>query len=204
MIQTFPITIQVSPGASAYTSVVPSGLSKEEVRMLAQDIRFIKTAMPVFYRMNEKRRDWLAFAMIMPLLALGGAVALRRRWDRLSQDVAYARKIRAFSLAKKRLASAKRLSHRDPSEKFFSELAKALQGYVADRFNIPEGGMLSEEVRSLLKSKNISEALIQEYFDCLAFCDLKRFSPESTTVEEMKLFYHRVEKLFSQMGKQLR
>ncbi len=203
-IQTSSIVIQVSPGATAYTPVVPSGLSKEEIRVLAQDIRFIKTTLPVFHRMGEKHRDWFGLVFVVPLVALGGAIVLRRRWDRLSEDVAYARKVRAFSLARKRLSSARRLFHRHQSEAFFSELAKVLQGYVADHFNIPEAGMLSDEVRSLLKSKNVSETLIQEYFDCLSICDLKRFSPESATEEEMKILLTRVEKLIGQLEKALR
>lgn len=204
VIQTSPVVIQVSPGAIAYTPLVPSGLSKEEIRVLAQDIRFIKTTMPVFHRVGERRRDWVGLVMVVPLIALGGAIAIRRRWDRLIQDVAYARKVRAFSLARKRLALAKRLFHRHQSEAFFSELAKALQGYVADHFNISEAGMLSDEIRVLLKPKNISDTLVEDYLDCLSICDLKRFSPESSTEEEMKVLLSRVEKLISQLEKALR
>lgn len=204
VIQTSPIVIQVSPGSMAYPSVVPSGLSKEEIRVLAQDIRFIKTTIPEFHPIGKKTRDWFGVAMGLPLLALGGAILIRRRQDRLTKDVAYARKVRAFSLAKKRLSSAKRLFHRHESAAFFSALAKTLQGYVADHFNVSEAGLLSDEVRSLLKSKNVSDALIQEYFDCASICDLKRFSPESATVEEMKMLYSRVEKLLGQLEKVLR
>ena len=53
----------------------------------------------------------LAFgALAEPMTAVLGALGLRRHWDRLEGDVAYARGRRAGRVAKKRLAEAQRLA----------------------------------------------------------------------------------------------
>jgi hypothetical protein len=147
-IQTESISLQVAQGTETYTTVSGSGLSKEEVRLIGQDIRFIKMASPPFRRMGASRIPPVFFGSVflLPLLALAGAFAYRKRLDRISGDVAYARGIRATSAVRKRLSAAKRLIGVETQKQFYAEAGKALQGYLGDKLNIAEAGMISEEV----------------------------------------------------------
>jgi hypothetical protein len=204
-VRTESIALQVAQGAEGYTTVAGSGLSKEEVRLIGQDIRFIKTADTPFRRTGMPTVPpafyWSVF--LLPLLGLAGAFAYRKHLDRISGDVAYARGIRASSAVRKRLSAAKSLIKGDVQKQFYAEAGRALQGYIGDKLNIAEAGMISGEVEAILRRKGVSEETARGFFDCLDTCDMKRFSPESATVEEMKAFFHKVETAIMKLEKEL-
>jgi len=194
------INIDVAKGNEA-VALVPSGLSKEEVRLIAQDIRYIKTQSPAFRKIGEGLHDSAVFwvAMLAPLLALAGAVVRRRHWDRLQGDHAYARLRRANRAARKRLAAARVVMTVDREKEFYAEASKALLGFLGDKLNIAEAGMISDEVQPALQSRGVPQEVIDEYFACLHTCDLKRFSPAGATVEEMREFLERSEKAMGRL-----
>lgn len=198
-LQTDQISVDVAKGNDAM-AFVPSGFSKEEVRLIGQDIRYIKTQPPAFRRIGEGLHDSAGFWLVLvtPLVALAGAVIQRRHWDRLSGDYAYARLRRANRAARKRLAAARAVMTLDREKEFYAEVSKALIGFLGDKLNIAEAGMISEEVRSVLRARGIAQEVIDEYFACLQICDLKRFSPAGATIEEMRTF---VEQAETAMGK---
>jgi hypothetical protein len=204
-VQTETVTLQVAQGAETFTTVAGSGLSKEEVRLIGQDIRFIKIAMPSFHKIGTSRVKpfyfWLIFGL--PLFGLAGAFAYRRHLDRLSGDVAYARGIRASSAVRKRLSTAKGLVKSDTRKQFYAEAERALEGYLGDKLNIAEAGMIKEEVEKLLRERGLGDETIRNYFECLSVCELKRFSPEGATIEEMKAFFKQVETAIMKIEKEL-
>lgn len=204
-VRTESISLQVVQGTETYTTVAGSGLSKEEVRLIGQDIRFIKMASPPFRRMGSSRIPSIFFGavLLLPLLALAGAFAYRKRLDRISGDVAYARGIRATSAVRKRLSAAKRLIGVETQKHFYAEAGKALQGYLGDKLNIAEAGMISEEVEKILRGKGAGGDAVREIFECLSACDMKRFSPETATVDEMKTFLQKVESAIMRLEKEI-
>jgi hypothetical protein len=46
--------------------------------------------------------------------------------------------------------------------------------------------MISGEVQGMLRKKGVHEETIKAYFDCLHFCDMKRFAPMDTDETEMR------------------
>jgi hypothetical protein len=204
-VRTESIPLQVAQGTETYTTTAGSGLSKEEVRLIGQDIRFIKMSPSAFRRIGASRipRGFLGAVLFLPLLALAGAFAYRRRLNRISGDVAYARGIRANSAVRRRLSAAKRLAGVETQKQFYAEAGKALQGYLGDKLNIAEAGMISADIRSRLGGKGIREGIVSEYFDCLDVCDRMRFSPSDAGEGEMKTFLDRAEKAVTQMERAL-
>jgi hypothetical protein len=204
-VRTESIPLQVAQGSETYTTVAGSGLSKEEVRLIGQDIRFIKMSPPVFRRIGASRipRGLLGAVLLLPLLALAGAFAYRRRLNRISGDVAYARGIRANSAVRRRLSAAKRLTGVETQKQFYAEAGNALQGYLGDKLNIAEAGMISCEVEKILRGKGAGEEAVSDVFECLSVCDMKRFSPETATVDEMKAFLRKVESAIMRLEKEI-
>ncbi len=186
-------------------AVIPGGLSKKEVNLLGADIRFIKTESAPLARagraMYASALFWTLAAL--PLAALLSAFLYRRRQDRMLGDVAYARDRRAAAVSKKRLSVAR--SHLDTERQveFFADVGKALTGYLADKMNFAEAGMVSEEVKRDLQKRGISEAAVNAYFDCLDTCDRIRFSPSEANLDGMKEFLKRAEKAMISMDKEL-
>ena len=65
-------------------------------------------------------------------------------------------------------------------------MGQALTGYLADKLNVAQAGMVSQEVKESLRARGVSEESLSRYFDCLQVCDLKQFAPSSSGREEMR------------------
>jgi hypothetical protein len=155
-----------------------------------QDIRFIRIAMPTFRPIGASLVRSSAFwaVLLTPLMAVVGAVAVRRHQDRLRGDVAYARRRRASRLAKQRLATAESLRSPERHRDFHAEVGRALQGFLGDKLNLAEAGLVRDEIRSHLTARGVSDAVITPYLGCLEDCDRQRFAPtepNSAAMEEM-------------------
>ncbi len=183
-----------------------AGRSRGEIRQLAQDIRFIKTDLPSFQPHGMAFYQAPAFWLVtlLPLAALAGALGYRRHLDRLLGDEAYARKRRASRLAKKRLAQARSLLDPGQQKEFYAETGHALLGFLGDKLNIAEAGLISDQARSLLQEKGASQELIDDYLDCLQTCDRQRFAPSEATQQEMSDFLDRAAQSMTQLDKEVR
>lgn len=206
-VSTETIQLRVEQGAGGVTAgPAVTGLSKEEVRLVGQDIRFIKTADVPFRGAGAAAVPpaalWIGFGL--PLAGLAAALARRRKLDRLAVDVAYARGSRASRAVRKRLAEAAGLMKPETQKAFYAEAAKGIQGFLGDKLNIAEAGMLSEDVRGRLAERGVRPETIQAVFACLDVCDMKRFSPETATTDEMKAFYGEAEKAVSRLERELK
>ncbi|GMR12810.1 MAG: BatD family protein [Gemmatimonadota bacterium] len=154
------------------------------IETLREDIRFIRIGEPRFVRSGRSLFDAPVFWVLalIPLVAVTGAVGIRRHNDRLEDDVAYARGRRAGRVARKRLQKARSLKDGD-SKEFHAEVGRALRGFVADKLNVAEVGFLAHEVATELGRRGVSEEVVQEYGDCIATCDRHRFAPSSSGTE---------------------
>ena len=59
-------------------------------------------------------------------------------------------------------------------------------GFLGDKLNIAEAGMVSDEVERLLRQREVPVETIGRYFECMKTCDLKRFAPSDASTTEMK------------------
>ena len=181
------LSVQVAPG-DHLAEAAEGGLSRQEVKLLGQDIRFIKIGSGPFRKTGESlltaKGLWIPFSL--PLLCLLGAVGYRRHLTRLKGDVAYARARRARRVSRKRLAQAQAHLDGGAEKKFYQAVGQALTGYLADKLNLAQAGMVSQEVKKSLRARGVSEESLAGYFDCLQICDLKQFAPSSSAGQEMQ------------------
>ncbi len=184
----------------------PSALARAGVSQLRQDIRFIRLGPLELRRSNRSIFGggffWL-FALL-PLTAVAGAVALRRHFDLLEGDVAYARGRRAGRVAKRRLAEARRLARGDDSRAFHAEVARALVGLAADRLNLAEAGVQNAELDRALAAAGVEDAVRAEVRACLEQCDRQRFAPTGTTPSDAERFLDRVGGLMTALDRAVR
>lgn len=184
------ILISVQKGEGQFAAA-PSGLSKEEVRLIGQDIRFIKTSVPEFRRVGASfhQSGLFVFMCLLPFFGLAVAFGYQRHLLKLSGDVAYARSRSANRLARGRLAKADKLRRVETQKEFYAEISRALIGFAADKLNLAEAGVLSSELSDRLQQKLVSPDLIAAYLGLLQTCDFQRFAPTTEGQERMDQFY---------------
>jgi hypothetical protein len=183
-------SIDVSRGTNDITPSF-SGISREDVRLLAQDIRYIKGGDAGLKKRGEHFYQKSAFMILtlLPLAMLVGIVLYRQRMDRRRGDVITLKMRRANRLAIKRMASSKGLLDKGKSEEFYAEVSRALWGYLGDKLNVPPAEITLDVVISKLKEKYVPDLIIERIRGCVEACDYARFTPSSSTPEEMGRIY---------------
>ncbi len=201
----------VSTGEIALTvtgevSEVLPVLQRFGVTQLREDIRFIRLGDGALRSVERFLFQGTAFWMLLllPMTAVLGALGLRRHWDRLEGDVAYARGRRAGRVAKKRLAEAQRLAQGEDSRAFFAEVAKALRGFVADKLNVPEAGMQIGEMASNLQVRGVSSETAAAFVEVLEKCDRQRFAPVGADAEQREQFVERAAAVMTDLHGEVR
>ena len=191
------VTGEVAEGESP--GAVPTA-----VEAIREEIRFIHIGAPRFRRAGLPLYATGVFwiVLLVPLAAVGGAVALRRHRDRLEGDVAYARVRRADRMARKRLARARGLAAGDPRE-FYAEVAGALQGLLADKLNIAEAGMVREEASRIAARRGVSAETLASLFACLDDCDRQRFAPAGADREPPERVLDRAAAIMGDLAREL-
>jgi hypothetical protein len=163
-----PIKLVIKAGSGGQSTIVSSSGSRlRPEEKMGQDIVYLKgdlgsaassvpfCATPVFWGLN-----------MTPVVALLGGIGWKRRTDRLRGDVAYARRTRAAKNARKLLASATS----------YDEVEHALQDYLADRLNIPAGGITASIVDEQLVPRGVNGELAAQARACFEACDTARFA----------------------------
>ena len=177
-----PLTLEITPDARGGGDAVVMqgrGMSKEEVKMLGQDIRFIKLGGA---QLRSERVPFIFSAaywiLLLGVLALFTMiyVALRKQ-IRESQNVALVRGKRANKVAVQRCRAAKRYMEEQNRHAFYEEMLRALWGYMSDKFNIPVANLTKENVREELHKRGVSSEDSQRFTDIITRCDEAQYSP---------------------------
>jgi len=199
---TDPISLDVT--GDAIEGPLP-GLARGSIEPLREDIRFISIAVPSFRPAGRKVFGQAGFwiVLFLPVAVVGGAAGIRRHQDRLAGDVAYARGRRASRTARKRLTEARRLVHGD-ARKFYAEVGRALQGFLGNRLNVAEAGMMTEDVRARLAGRGVSDETARAFLACLDECDRLRFSPSEAGAGDREAFLGKAEGAMSRLDQEAR
>ena len=173
--------------------VIGAPIGRAGVETLREDIRFIRIGPPSLGVLGGSLADAPGFWIValLPLVALLGAMGLRKHWDRLEGDVAYARGRRAGRVAKKRLGQARVVMAEGDARAFYAEVERALRGFLADKLNVAEAGFMSQVAEAELRRRGVPVAATRNYFACLGECDRARFAPPSSSAEEKSGFLGR-------------
>ena len=180
-----PLTLEVTPdtrGGSGAVVLQGRGMSKEEVKLLGQDIRFIKLGGA---QLRERRVPFLfsgAYWGLLAVILLGfGAlyVALRKR-IRESQNLALLRGRRANKVAVQRFRTARRYMEEQNLHAFYEEMLRALWGYMGDKFNIPVANLTKESVREELHKRGVAAEDAQRFTAIITQCDEAQYSPAAS------------------------
>jgi hypothetical protein len=197
------IALEITGDATEGPIVI--GRPRGGIDLLREDIRFIRIVEPRFQSADRYLVAAPGFwiLLIAPLMVVGGALGYRRHRERLEGDVAYARHRRAGRLAKRRLARARGLVSENTRREFYAEVGRALQGFLGDKLNVAEAGLIKDNVRKQLLDRAVSEQVADDYVDCLDVCDRIRFASVESTADEMTAFLERAERAMTDLSREL-
>lgn len=182
----FTINVTEGDGTESFTTT-----AKENIKMLGQDIRFIKTNSVTLTRNNGilLHRTGFWIAVVLPLLIGGTAVSWKIRNDRLSGDIKQLKFRQAEKVARTRLKSAKRLMELNDDQNFYTEISQALFGYLEDKLQIPKAEFTLDRAIYDLEKKKLDPGLSAKLISSIEKCEYVRFAPEGNKQTEMNHMY---------------
>ena len=181
--------IDVAKGDGAVAS--GSGFSKEDIKLLNEDIRYIKTSNFDLRSKSDNRLIpvWFWIGLIVPSLVLGFVLGIQKRNQKLSSNTQLLKYRKAEKLARKRLKTAKSLISGNKSLEFYSEVSQAMNGYLEDKLNIQKSDFTLDKAIEKLKSKNINDELQQKVKEIYEKCEFARFAPASQNISAEQSMY---------------
>lgn len=199
-------TIHVEKGTQEENAgVVTTFASKENVKFLGKDIRYIQTKPSRLKKQGAffygSQNFWLGFIIPILLYVLIFFVLRKQRKERA--NVAGQKRKKANPMARKKLKKAKGLMQDDKREKFYDEILRALWGYVADKLSIKVAELNKENVRQMLQNRKATEESIEAFVKLLDVCEFARFAPTKES-DELNTVYKSSIELISRLEREIK
>ena len=183
-------TLNVAKGEGNSDQVVANFTSKEDLKVLGQDIRYIKTGET---RLTQKD-DYLFGSMsywlwyIVPLALFIAFMVVYRKQAMENANVAKVRTKKANKVATKRMKNAGKLLAEKKSEAFYDEVLKALWGYISDKLSMPVSQLSKDNIEEELQKHQVADELIKAFIDTLNDCEFARYAPGNQDEKMDKIY----------------
>ncbi len=169
---------------------VYGGVSKEDVKYLGRDIRFIKSnpgALRKSGNLIAAKRSFYTF-YAFALILFFAVLFVRREHIRRNSDLTSVRNRKAGKVAARRLKEAEKCLREKQTDRFYEEILKALWGYLSDKLNIPVSELTRSSAVQSLSEKGIPEEEINTLSSIIDKCEYARYAPSSSSEEAEKLY----------------
>ncbi|MFR9504254.1 MAG: BatD family protein [Rikenellaceae bacterium] len=195
-----PDSAAVGSGAAT----VRRSISREDVKLLGEDIRFIKIE-NAGLRAESKpfilsKAYYISLASIFTLFI--ALFMILRRYIKESQNSILVRGKRANKVAVQRFKAANAFMSSGDEKSFYKEVLSAIWGYMSDKFNIPVANLTKESVRKELSRRGVSQELITLFSDITTTCDEAQYSPMASS--QMNEVYLTALKLISKIETEIK
>jgi len=197
--------IHVEKGDDSQNTTVTSAYSKENVKYIGKDIRYIKQDQ---YKL--KARSALFFGSIFFWMINMGALLtflivafIYRKKLRENANIQLVRTKKANKVARKRLKEAYGFMKYNKAEEFHESVLRAYWGYLSDKLNIPVADLNREKASDTLAKRGVSPEVISDFISLLDTCEFARYAPSSAggTLSEL---YSKAATLMGKLEKQIR
>ncbi|MFY9150654.1 MAG: BatD family protein [Prolixibacteraceae bacterium] len=171
--------LKVEKGTDDASSSVVNSYSKENVKVIGSDIRFIKQTKTKLKSKGYSFYGTFEFYGIYILSLIGFAVffVLNRKKIRENANIALMRNKRANKVALKRLREAAGFLKNNHAEQFYEAVIKALWGYLSDKLSIPVADLNREKASASLLDKGIGPDVVAELMKIIDDCEFARYAP---------------------------
>jgi hypothetical protein len=179
--------------------VTGSGFSREEVRLLNADIRYLKPQLGQLRNLDSVyyNKAWFYVMALLSIAIFGGSIGYRYWYENWGQDMAYIRRRNARRIAAEQIKNAQK--SRDPIEQF-SLLAKSILGFIGNKLNMAENTLKVSDVKQILAEKGVPADTVTAVEQFLSACDEGRFSPESQQQAQAEILTSNAKTLIAELN----
>ncbi len=197
--------LHVEKGSEEQSTTVISSLRKEDVQLIGQDIRFIKTGNAGLKTKGNTFYGSLSFYLVYAISALLFMVLyfVYRKKARENANIALVRNKKANRIAKKRLKAAAGFMKQNNNEAFHEAILKAFWGYLSDKLGIPVADLNRESAGNKLREQNVEEDIIGDFEEVVEQCEFARYAPSGGSEARHDL-YKKAESTMSRFEKQIK
>ena len=178
-IETESYTLDVAKGKGENNETVASFVSKEELKMLGQDIRYIKTGEHSLDKSGNylfASFTWMLWYVI-PFVVFIVYIIIHYKQVAENANIARMRTKKANKVAVKRLKLANKLLKEKKEREFYEEILKALWGYLSDKLNIPVSRLTKDNVKAELAAKGVADNEIEELAKVISEAEFAQYAP---------------------------
>ena len=194
-LKTEEYVVNIEKGAGNADQVIANFTNKEDLKVLGEDIRYIKqnevTFQPKGSFFYGSISYWLFY--IIPALAFIIFFIIYRKQAAENANVAKVRTKKANKVATKRMKLAGKLLSENKKDAFYDEVLKALWGYISDKLNIPVSRLSKDNIEEKLRNHGVSEELIKDFLNALNDCEFARFAPGDESQAMDKVYSSSIE-----------
>ncbi len=175
--------INIKPGKEALSGTPLA--AKTDVKLLGEDIRFLKITLGDLKRTGEAGLFgfWFYAAVLIFPLFFVASLVYRKRMERLYGDLPKLRSQKAGREAAKRLKKANKILSVGDTQTYHAEISKALLGYLGDKLQIPQALLTIDEALVRLEERGLNRAAIEELRSCIERAEFVRFAPSEDSQE---------------------
>lgn len=196
-LQTQPLAVDVAQGTKSDADV------RKEMELRQSDIRALHVDDGLAVHTAFWESGVYGILYVILLVVFAATVWTTRRYIKANADIVGRRGRAAGKNARLRLAKAKAMLDSKKRDAFYDETEKALQGYVADKFNIPQGQLSRETVTATLTAAGVTEETVGRFNETLEGCEFARFAPSGGD-KELEGFYEQVAEILSRIEQELK
>lgn len=178
----FAINVAKGSGDAEMTSGIVQGLTKEDVKYIGKDIRFLKTN----FELTKKEKTlfnslifYLVYVISSLLFLL--LILVRRAQIKQNANQAKVKNRKANKVSKKRLKKASGFLKQNKDEQFYDEVLKAIWGYLSDKLEIPVANLSKDNVAEMLDIRKVDNESVVSLMQLLDACEFARYAPASVT-----------------------
>jgi len=199
-----PFAINVTKSEGDTTVTVSTAFTKEDLKFLGQDIRFIKNDISL-KRAHQfifgSLGFWLTYIIAIVLFVI--VFLFHRKRMKENANVMLVKNKKANKFARKRLKKASIFMKQNLEESFYEELVKALWGYISDKLGIPIADLSKDNARTEMLNKNVEQEYIDQILNIIDRCEYARYAPV-TEETKMDTLYNDAIKVISKLQQKLK
>lgn len=204
-LKTSEYTINVAKGEGSGGAVSTGYVSKEELRLLGQDIRYIDLKEAKFSAKGVYLYGTLEYWLwyIVPMAGFIIILIVYRKQAAENANIAKSKNKKAGKVATRRLKIAKQKMIAKDKAGFYDEVLKAIWGYLSDKLIMPVSELSKENIAAELAAHHVPEALIRECTALLGDCEFARYAPSLSSASEEKI-YNRTAELMNNLENEIK